>query len=231
MENITAECYLLGRGIIFKDRQDAGRQLATRLRAYADRENVSVLGIPRGGVLVAFEIANALNVLLDIFLSRKLGVPGQEELAFGAITVGDERFLDETIIRAAGISEQQIEHITRQVTETLRKRDALYRGDRPPLQVAGQTIILVDDGIATGASIYAAIKALRHMQPARLVVAVPVASPTTCNWLTTFADEFVCLYSPAHFQAVGQFYERFSEATDEEVSAAVKRAHATPPRC
>jgi putative phosphoribosyl transferase len=211
--------------MVFKNRKDAGNQLAMRLGAYANREDVIVLGIPRGGVPVAFEIAQALNAPLDLFLSRKLGVPGQEELAFGAVAAGDGRFLDQEIIRAAGISEREIERVTKEVTETLNQRAALYRGDRGPLEVAGRTVILVDDGIATGASMYAAIKALRQMKPAKLVVAVPVAPPTTTAWLRRAIDELVCLDEPEPFYAVGQFFERFSQISDEEVMDLLRRAN------
>lgn len=214
--------------MIFKNREDAGRRLAERLSAYANRDDVTVLGIPRGGVPVAFEIAQALNVPLDICLSRKLGVPGQEELAFGAIAADDGRFLDRQVIEAAGISEPQIEHITQKVKATLRQRAALYRGHRPPLEVSGRTIILVDDGIATGASIYAAINALQQMKPARLVVAVPVAPPSTCAWLRNGVDQLICLYEPEQFYAVGQFYERFSQVADEVVIDLLQRAGQFP---
>jgi putative phosphoribosyl transferase len=214
--------------MVFKNRRDAGRQLATRLRGYANRKDVVVLGIPRGGIPVAFEIAEALNVPLDIFLSRKLGVPGQEELAFGAIAAGDGRFLDEQIIRGARISEREIERITQEVTETLKERAALFRADRPPLQIAGRTVILVDDGIATGASAYAAINALRQMNPGKLVVAVPVAPPSTSAWLRTVVDEFVCLYEPEPFYAVGQFFEHFPQVSDEEVTDLLRRANRSP---
>ena len=197
--------------MIFKDREDAGRQLANRLSAYANRNDVIVLGIPRGGVPVAFEIAQALNLPMDIFLSRKLGVPGREELAFGAIAAGDGRFLDREIIQALGISEQQIERVTEKVKETLSQRAELYRGDRRPLQVEDRTVILVDDGIATGASIYAAINALQQMKPAKLVIAVPVAPPATCNWLRTVVDQVICITEPEQFYAVGQFYKQFSQ--------------------
>jgi putative phosphoribosyl transferase len=214
--------------MIFKNREDAGRQLAERLSTYANRDDVTVLGIPRGGVPVAFEIAQALNVPLDICLSRKLGVPGREELAFGAITADDGRFLDRQIIEAAAISEQQIEHITQMVKATLRQRAALYRGHRPPLEVSGRTIILVDDGIATGASIYAAINALQQMKPAKLVVAVPVAPASTCAWLRNVVDQLVCLYEPEQFHAVGQFYQRFSQVADEAVTDLLQRAGQAP---
>ena len=203
--------------MIFENRTDAGRQLSKRLRDFGDRQDVIVLGIPRGGVVVAFEIAAALHLTLDIFLSRKLGVPGHEELAFGAVAAGDGRYLDQDVIRTANITEQQIDSVTAKVTETLVQRAALYRGDRPPLQVEDRTIILVDDGIATGASVYAAINALRQMKPAKLVLAVPVAPQSTCAWLKTQVDELVCLYEPDNFYAVGQFYSDFSQVTDSEV--------------
>jgi putative phosphoribosyl transferase len=212
----------------FANREDAGRQLAARLGAYADRENVIVLGIPRGGVSVAFEVAQALHAPLDIFLSRKLGVPGYEEIAFGAIAAGDGRFLDKQVIKAAGISERQIESITQQVRETLEQRAALYRGKRPPLQVAGRTVVLVDDGIATGASVYAAINALQHMKPSRLMVAVPLAPASRCSWLRGQVDELICLYAPERFHAVGQFYQSFTQVTDEEVTELLRRAKGSP---
>ena len=214
--------------MIFKNREEAGRQLAKKLGAFTNREDVTVLGIPRGGVTVAFEVAQALNAPLDIFLSRKLGVPGQEELAFGAIAAGDGRYLDEQIIEAAGISGEQIERITGEVKETLQQRAVLYRGNRAPLQVTGRTVILVDDGIATGASIYAAINALQQMKPAELVVAVPVAPASACAWLRTTVDQLVCLYAPEQFHAVGQFYELFTQVADEEVVDLLRRAERSP---
>jgi len=210
--------------MIFMNREDAGRQLAAQLRAYANSEDVIVLGIPRGGVPVAFEIANALHVPQDILLSRKLGVPGQEELAFGAIAAGDGRFLDEAIIEAAGISADQVEQITRATRTKLEERAKLYRGARPPLHVEGRTVILVDDGIATGASIYAAIHALRQMNPKRLIIAAPVAPRSTCDWLRNKVDELVVLYSPQDFYAVGQFYRRFSQVSDVEVVDLLRKA-------
>jgi putative phosphoribosyl transferase len=210
--------------MIFEDRATAGRRLAEHLREFADRPDVVVLGIPRGGVAVAFEIATSLHLALDIFLSRKLGVPGHEELAFGAVAAGNGRFLDDQIIQSAGISPQQIERITAEVRETLDRRAAQYRGDRAPPEIAGRTIVLVDDGIATGASIYAAIHALRLMQPASLVVAVPVAPASTCTWLRTLVDQLVCLYAPSEFHAVGQFYLSFRQVEDEEVIDLLRRA-------
>ena len=210
--------------MIFKDREDAGQRLIHLLQAYASANNVVVLGIPRGGVPVAFEIARGLHAPLDVFLSRKLGVPGREELAFGAVAAGDGRFLDEQIIQAAGISEMQIENITRATQKTLEERSRLYRGTVAPLQVEGQVVILVDDGIATGASIFAAIRALRQKKPAKLVVAAPVAPLSTCAWLRTAADELVVTYAPDEFEAVGQFYENFAQVSDEEVVELLRRA-------
>jgi putative phosphoribosyl transferase len=212
------------KAMIFKNREDAGRQLAKHLQAYANREDSLVLGIPRGGVAVAFYVAQALRLPLDIFLSRKLGVPGQEELAFGAIAAGDGRFVDQQVIRYAGITPQEIDRISREAQETLRQRDSLYRGNRPPLEVQGHTVILVDDGVATGASIYAAINALRQMRPEKLVVAVPVGPASTCAWLKTVVDQLVCLHAPEEFHAVGQFYRSFSEVPDEEVKDFLRRS-------
>jgi putative phosphoribosyl transferase len=216
----------------FRDRQDAGRQLAKVLMKYANLEDVTVLGVPRGGVPVGFEIAVALRVPLDIFLSHKLGVPGQEELAFGAVAAGDGRFLDYEIIHAAGISPAQIEQISQETRATLEERARLYRGDRPPISVQGRTVILVDDGIATGASIYAAIHALRQMNPKNLIVAVPVAPISTINWLRSSLrpeiDELVVANSPEYFYAVGQFYDHFSQTSDEEVVTLLRRAAQSP---
>ena len=211
--------------MIFENRSDAGRQLSKQFQSLVSQQDVLVLGIPRGGVVVAFEIAWALHLPLDIFLSRKLGVPGREELAFGAVAAGDGRYLDQEVIRAANVTPQQIEHVTAKVRETLSERAALYRGNRPPLQVAGRTVILVDDGIATGASVYAAINALRQMRPAKLVLAVPVAPPSTCKWLRGLVDQLICLYEPDNFYAVGQFYKDFSQVTDEEVIDLLRRAN------
>jgi putative phosphoribosyl transferase len=210
--------------MVFRDRQEAGRKLAAQLHAYANRKDVIVLGIPRGGVPVAFEVAKALDAPLDIFLSRKLGVPGQEELAFGAIATGGTRVLDREIIEGAGISEQQIEQITAKVKKELERRENLYRGAQPPLKVEGLTVLLVDDGIATGSSMRAAIDALRQMKPAQVVVAVPVAPLSTCNRLRPEVDKLICVDTPADFYAIGQFYEDFSQVADEEVTELLRRA-------
>lgn len=209
--------------MIFEDREDAGRRLAKELGEFANRKDVLVLGIPRGGVTVAFEIAQALQLPLDVFLSHKLGVPGQEELAFGAIAAGDGRYLEQRVIRAEGISPEQIERVTGEVKRMLDQRAVLYRGDRPRLQVGERTVVLVDDGIATGASMFAAVSALREMKPAMLLVAAPVAPASTCAWLRRMVDRLVCLYEPQDFYAVGQFYRNFSQVTDQEVIHLLRR--------
>jgi putative phosphoribosyl transferase len=220
--------------MIFENREDAGRQLAKQLAEFAQRPDAIVLGIPRGGVVVASEIAEALHLPLDIFLSHKLGVPGHEELAFGAIAAGQAkssegqpeqaRYLDDLVIRAEGVSAADIERVTAEVEQMLNQRAVLYRRDRPPLEVEGRTVILVDDGIATGASAFAAIQALRQMKPATLVLAVPVAPASTCAWLRRLVDRLFCLYAPRNFFAVGQFFESFPQSEDQEIVALLHRA-------
>ncbi|MGP8260546.1 MAG: phosphoribosyltransferase [Acidobacteriaceae bacterium] len=210
--------------MIFKDREDAGRQLTVSLQEFANREDVIVLGIPRGGVTVAFAIAHALHLPLELFLAHKLGVPHHEELAFGAIAVGGGLYLDEQVVRMEGVSPQQIERVTEQVKQMLDRRAVLYRGNRPPLQVEARTVVLVDDGIATGASMAVAIHALRQMKPAAIVVAVPVAPASTYDWLRTLVDRLVCLYVTHDFYAVGQYFESFSQVEDEEVIFLLRRA-------
>ena len=204
--------------MVFRDRDDAAWQLAHRLAAFAGEPNLVVLGIPRGGVVVAFEVAQALHVPLDVFLATKLPVPAQEELAFGAMAESGECFLDQNIIRAAHIHVRQIEQISRAAAQRLRHRAELYRAGRPALAVEGKTVILVDDGIATGASIHVSILALRAMHPARLVVAVPVAPASTCARLRPLVDELVCVHEAEVFDAVSQFYLDFPQATEEEVT-------------
>jgi len=204
--------------MIFRNRQDAGRRLASRLEKYANREDVIVLGVPRGGVPVAFELATTLNLPLDIFVSRKLGVPWHEELAFGAIGSGGVRVLNSSVVEELGISDRDIAMVTEAEREELGRRERLYRGSRPPLDVSGRTVILVDDGIATGSSIRAAIQALRQMKPAAIVVATPVAPQETCNRLQYEVDELVCVEMPELFYAIGEFYNDFSQVTDEKVN-------------
>jgi putative phosphoribosyl transferase len=210
--------------IFFENRVDAGRRLASELDAYANRKDVIVLAIPRGGVPVALEVAAALRAPLDVFVSRKLGVPGQEELAFGAIASGGVRFLDREITEAVGISDTDVEQITANVRKELERREKLYRGDRQPLVVQGKTVILIDDGIATGSSMRAAIEALRQMKPARVVVAVPVGPLHTCNRLRSEVDELICPFKPEFFYAIGQFYDDFAQVTDEQVTELLQRA-------
>lgn len=209
---------------IFLDRADAGCKLAKKLHAYAGRKDVVVLGIPRGGVLVAFEVAAALHLPLDLFVSRKLGVPGQEELAFGAVSNGGVRVLDPAIVEVVGISQEQIEEITQTARKELERREILYRGARPPLTIEAETVLLVDDGMATGSSIRAAIRALRQRKPARLVVAVPVAPESTCNLLRNEVDELVSFETPQSLSAIGQFYQDFSQVADEEVTQLLRLA-------
>jgi putative phosphoribosyl transferase len=203
--------------MIFANRAEAGKSLAWRLEKYVDRDDVVVLAIPRGGVPVAFEVARALRARLDVFLLQKLGVPGQEELAFGAIASGGVRVLDRQILRTLSHRSSEVEGITAQAQQELERREAAYRGDQPPLSVTGKTVILVDDGIATGASLLAGIRALRQLRHVRIVVAVPVAPASVCKRLAYEVDEMVCVAKPEPFGAVGQFYDDFPQVEDEEV--------------
>lgn len=208
----------------FRDRAEAGRLLAEKLTAYANRPDVLVLALPRGGVPVAFEVARALNVPLDVFMVRKLGVPGEEELAMGAIATGGVRVLNEPVVRALRIPSTTIDKVAAKEQKELERRERAYRGNRPPLDVRGRTVILVDDGLATGATMLAAAQALRQQQAARIVVAVPVAAPAVCDAFREVVDEVVCLVTPEQFFAVGQWYEDFSEVTDDEVRDLLERA-------
>jgi putative phosphoribosyl transferase len=201
----------------FSNRIEAGRQLAEKLDKYAGRENVIVLGLPRGGVPVAYEVAKRLHAPLDVFIVRKLGVPGFEELAAGAIASGGVRVLNEDVMRAIPHADEAIEAVTARETGELERREQIYREGRPPPELRGRIVILVDDGLATGATMRAAVKALRQDGAAKIVVAVPVGPPDTCRELEQQADETVCLSTPPFFQAVGQYYEDFSQTTDEDV--------------
>jgi putative phosphoribosyl transferase len=204
---------------MFHNRVDAGRQLARKLARYANREDVLVLGIPRGGVAVAFEVAQAIHAPLDVLLVRKLGVPGQRELAMGAIASGGARILNQRLIAELGVTEEEVaETIAAQEAE-LQRREDLYRGVRPGIPIQGRTIILVDDGIATGSSMLAAIEALRTFHPKKIVVAVPVAPHHATADIGSVADEFICLDQPEGFFAIGQFYQDFSPTEDLEVRA------------
>lgn len=209
--------------MVFLNRVDAGRRLAGGLHKYDRRPDVIVLGIPRGGVPVAFEIASELEVPLDVFVVRKLGVLWQPELAFGAIASRGVRIIDSEVVESTGISRSEMERVTAKEKEELRRRERLFRGSRPPLQVEGRTVILVDDGIATGASTRAAVPALRQLNPGKIVLAAPVAPASTCNRLRKQVDELVCLYAPPSFYAIGEFYEDFSQTPDAEVTELLQR--------
>jgi predicted phosphoribosyltransferase len=208
----------------FRDRREAGRLLATKLSTYANRPDVLVLALPRGGVPVAAEVAGALGAPLDVFVVRKLGVPGHEEYALGAIATGGVRVLNEDVVRALRISDRVIDAVAAREQEELARRERVYRGDRPPLDARGRTVILVDDGLATGATMHAAIRALRQQQPARIVVAVPTAAPETCDELKREVDDVICASTPDPFYAVGLWYEDFSQTTDEEVRELLARS-------
>jgi predicted phosphoribosyltransferase len=203
--------------MLFEDRKDAGRALAALLQPYANRADVVVLALPRGGVPVAYEVARALQAPLDIFVVRKLGTPGHEELALGAIASGGVRVLNQDVVRDLEIGPEEIERITARELAELERRERQYRADRPPLEVRGCTVILIDDGLATGSTMRAAVAALRRMAPAKIVVAVPVAAHATCESLRPEVDELVCAATPDNFFAVGQWYRSFKQVTDEEV--------------
>ncbi|MGZ3328882.1 MAG: erythromycin esterase family protein, partial [Xanthobacteraceae bacterium] len=208
---------------LFRDRRDAGRLLAEKLAAYANRSDALVLALPRGGVPVAYEVARALGAPLDVFVVRKLGVPGYEELAMGAVATGGVRVLNDQLVERLGIPEQMIDAVAARELQELARRERRYRGGRPPPDVRGRTVILVDDGLATGATMHAAIEALRQQKPTRIVVAVPTASPETCEEMKTKADDVICAITPEPFQAVGRWYQDFSQTTDEEVEALLSR--------
>jgi len=210
--------------MLFTDRRDAGRQLAARLLHHAGRPDVVVLALPRGGVPVGYEVAHALGAPLDVFLVRKLGVPGHEELALGAIASGGVRVLNESVVRGLGIPPEEVDRVAAREGEELRRRERAYRGDRPAPELRGRTVILVDDGLATGASMRAAVAAVRRAGPARIVVAVPVGAEETCDEFRTEADEVVCAQTPEPFYAVGLWYGDFGQTTDEEVSDLLERA-------
>ncbi len=204
---------------LFRDRRDAGRQLARSLGQYAGARNAIVLGLPRGGVPVAFEVARALSLPLDVYVVRKLSVPAHPELAMGAIGPGGVRVIQRAAADDLGVSDETLAAVEARERVELERRERLYRRGRPPLDVAGKTAILVDDGLATGATMMAAVTALRASHPARVVVAVPVSSPEACRDVADRADEIVCARTPADFMAVGLWYEEFEQTTDEEVRA------------
>jgi putative phosphoribosyl transferase len=208
----------------FPNRAEAGRLLAEKLTKYARRDDVIVLGLPRGGVPVAYEVARALGVPLDVFIVRKLGLPGFEELAVGAIASGGVRVLNEDVMRALPNADQLIESVTAKETIELERREQTYREGRPAPDLRDRIVILVDDGLATGATMRAAVAALRQRGVAKIVVAAPVGAPDTCREFEHEVDEIVCEIAPEFFQAVGQYYEDFSQTSDEEVRELLSRA-------
>lgn len=213
-----------GNGNRFRDRRDAGRRLAEQLRRYGGRKDVVVLALPRGGVPVAYEVAAALELPLDVFVVRKLGVPGHEELAMGAIASGGTRVVNERIAGALSLNEPTIAASAAEEQRRLEERERRYRGDRPPPDVGGRVALLVDDGLATGSTMRAAVQAVRAQEPAATVVAVPVAPPETCRRLAEEADDVVCVNMPEAFEAVGSYYEDFGQTTDDEVAELLERA-------
>lgn len=208
----------------FRDRADAGQHLAERLVAYAGRRDVVVLALPRGGVPVGFEVARALGVALDVFVVRKLGVPGRDELAMGAIASGGIRVLNDDVVAALRIPDRVIEAVTARELQELRWREREYRGNRPPTELHGRTVILVDDGLATGSTMRAAVAAVRRHEPARIVVAVPTGAPSACADLDLEVDECICCLTPDPFHAVGVWYDDFTQTTDDEVRDLLGRA-------
>ena len=209
----------------FHCRGEAGRLLGERLREYAGRDDVVVLGLPRGGVPVAFAIANALAVPLDVLVVRKLGVPGREELALGAIA-GGVRVINTRLVAELAIPASRIDEITAKARQELERRERDYRGQRPPPELAGQTVIVVDDGLATGATMLAAIRAVRRQRPARVVACAPVAPPSVSTALRREADEVTCLLTPANLTSVGAWYDDFSPTSDHEVRTLLARGQA-----
>ena len=212
----------------FIDRRDAGRVLALRLPKYRGRDDVVVLALPRGGVPVAYEVASALGVPMDVFLVRKLGTPGHRELAMGAIASGGVRVLNEDVVQWYGISDSAIERIAREEQEELERRERAYRGSRPAPNLTDRIVILIDDGLATGSTMRAAAQAMRAHRPARVVIAVPVGAPQTCAELAAFADEVICARMPEPFSAVGQWYLNFDQTDDDEVRELLQKSSATP---
>lgn len=209
---------------LFRDRTDAGRQLADELLHYGGGKDVIVLALPRGGVPVGAEVANRLALPLDVFVVRKLGVPGHEELALGAIASGNVRVLNDDVIRAISVPDEIIESVAALEKTELERRECSYRGNRGEPDLREKIVILIDDGLATGASMRAAIAALRQQRAAKIVVAVPVGAPSTCRELAEEANEFICLLTPDSFVGVGEYYEDFSQISDEEVRLSLERA-------
>jgi putative phosphoribosyl transferase len=215
---------VFGQEVYFEDRADAGRCLARSLKAYADGASALVLAVPRGGVPVAYEVAHDLGLELDVFLVRKLGVPGHEELAMGAIASGGVRVVNESVVQALRIPAATIDAVAAAERDTLERRERFYRGDNPRPDVRERSVILVDDGLATGSSMRAALEAIGRQEPRRLIAAVPVAPAETCESLRAEADEVVCAATPPDFHGVSEWYRDFSQTSDEEVRALLTRA-------
>jgi predicted phosphoribosyltransferase len=210
--------------MIFTDRRAAGQVLAHQLADYAGRPGVLVLALPRGGVPVGAEVAHLLNLPLDVFVVRKLGCPGHEELALGALASGGMQVLNVELLAELNMTREQVAAIAKREAEEIKRREQAYRGSRPPLELRGQTVLVVDDGLATGATMTAAVLALRKLGAAKTVVAVPVGSPETCRKLRTLVGELVCAYEPEEFRAVGEYYDDFAQTSDDEVRAALGAA-------
>ena len=208
----------------FRDRRDAGRRLAAKLQGYARRSDVVVLALPRGGVPVAYEVAEALNAPLDALLVRKVGVPGHEELAMGAIASGGVRVLDDELIAALDLGEDTLAAVSTEEQRELERRERLYRSGRPAPDVSGKAVLLVDDGLATGSTMRAAVQAVHALGPSEVVVAVPIAPPATCSELEEDADGVVCALTPEPFVSVGAWYERFGQIDDDEIIELLERA-------
>ena len=210
--------------MLFQDRTEAGQKLAEKLKPYANRQDVVVLGLPRGGVPVAFEVAIILNVPLDIFLVRKLGVPGREEMAMGAIASGGVRILNQEVIESMHISTEEIARTAALEQRELSRREAAYRGNRPFLDLSDRTVILVDDGLATGATMQAAAVAIRQQNPRQIIAAVPVSAAEVCDKLQIKVDKIICAETPSPFRAVGLWYDEFSQTTDKKVQNLLQQA-------
>jgi predicted phosphoribosyltransferase len=209
----------------FKDRREAGQKLAQKLSAYAGRPNMLILALPRGGVPVAHEVARALSIPLDIWIVRKLGLPGREELAIGAIASGGIQILNGDIIRTLSVPQEVIKFVLRRESQELQRREKLYRGNRPSPEIRERTVILIDDGLATGASMRAAVAGLRTQHPAGIVAAVPVAAREACDAIQPEVDEMICAINPEPFYGVSRWYEDFSQVTDEEVRILLEEAN------
>ncbi len=213
---------------IYNDRREAGRALAARLHGRFAGKDLLVLGLPRGGVPVAWEVARALGAPLDVYLVRKLGVPGHEELAMGAIASGGVRILNHDLIAQLGIPGPMIDQVTAREQRELARRERLFRGDRPEPRIAGRTVVVVDDGLATGSTMLAAVEALRAEHPSEIVVAVPVAASDACSALTRIADDCVCAATPVPFHGVGEWYRNFEQTPDDEVRALLRHVAESP---